>query len=305
MPEEVEVRIDQGIPLPILVGSMFALTLASTYFLAFIAVIIYVQSHTNWLGIPSPREMDWAIRHFFGAATLFTIAALIYGLYSISDAGTDSTFIKLKGEPLSDEEREMFERFFHDPNSSHPSHTGSSHPSFNSSKIVKFISNDINAWALGSIDHGYMSFSTTSLELPEEQIKGIFLHEFGHLVSNDSKKMTFAKSFQNALVSFAMITPLKNFLKFTIFILTQLVLMKVSREREYRADQFAVHIDEDNGIVSALQSIKTSKLELVDYGDAKVYMFSLPNIDSMFATHPPLENRIARLTKSQIVSPTE
>ncbi|MFZ8768309.1 M48 family metalloprotease [Vibrio harveyi] len=308
MTDTLEVRVDRGLPLPVVATGMFLLTIVTTYIIAYAAVLAYMFNHTNWLGVPDANELVWSITVFFGSATLFPIAALIYAIYSVSDSGTDSAFNKMESEPLDDDEKAMLERILNDFEgltvSDDSSRTSISH-SLDINSVYKFKSKDVNAWALGGIDKGYMAFSSESLSLPEDQIKGILLHEYGHLLTGDTKRMTFAKSFQNALVSFAMITPFKNFLRYTVFIMTQLILMKVSRDREFRADELAASLDKDNGIEAALQTIRDGDRKLIDYHDNGVYMFSvISRLDGLLATHPPLSERISRLSKRKAAHKT-
>ncbi|MDW6002313.1 M48 family metalloprotease [Vibrio mangrovi] len=287
---DIKSSIDPGFPLWMVASGMFLLTLLITYPIAYIAVIIYMQDHISWFGTPDLRELTWAIQTFFGLATLFPTIALLYSLLMISYGITKEFFEKNGGQPLDHHEKEMFESFLNEASNWCGKLTAKN--------IRKYDAHDINAWALGTVDAGYMSFSSATLKLPQNEIKGIFFHELGHLVYGDTRKMAFTRAFQDALVSFVLITPLKDIFRYTIFILTQLVVMKISRDREYRADSFALQADDTDGIIYALYSIKDSDTALVNYKDYDVYMFSLKvDTESLFATHPPLGYRISKLIK--------
>ncbi|MDK9790042.1 M48 family metallopeptidase [Vibrio sp. D431a] len=286
---------ETGVPLWIIALGMFALTILVTYIIAYVSVIIHMLDHLNWWGNPDPQELTWAILTFFSLATLYPLGALIYAFYSISDSQTKKFFDRYAGSRLNEKEEEMFRGFISEASS----YTGE----FDASTIRKYESADINAWALGTTDAGYMSFSSETLKLPEKEIKGIFYHELGHLVTKDTQKAAFAKAFQEAVISFGLVTPLKNILRYTFFIMTQLVLMKVSRDREYRADQFAIEADPDCGVLGALESIRASNYEVVNPDELDVYMFSLKfEEDSVFATHPTLDNRIIRIVDKKAAS---
>lgn len=93
------------------------------------------------------------------------------------------------------------------------------------------------------------------------------------------------------------------YLDFVLPIITQVLYLYLSRSREYMADA-AVQLTGDNqAMIQALQKISgnyaakcDSDDELVNIGDkyrSAAYIFSKG--DSIFSTHPSIENRIKKL----------
>lgn len=98
--------------------------------------------------------------------------------------------------------------------------------------------------------------------------------------------------------------------------LAMLIRMAVSREREYLADAGAVELTRyPQGLISALQKLGACRepLEVANRATSHLYIVNplrnaLKNdghqLDSVFRTHPPLQDRIARLT-ALISAPVE
>lgn len=90
--------------------------------------------------------------------------------------------------------------------------------------------------------------------------------------------------------------------------LAMLIRMSVSREREYLADAGAVELTRyPQGLISALQKLGACRepLEVANRATSHLYIVNPlknaltgggHNLDSMFRTHPPLRDRIARLS---------
>jgi heat shock protein HtpX len=83
-------------------------------------------------------------------------------------------------------------------------------------------------------------------------------------------------------------------------IFTQLVQLAVSRQREYLADSSGAYLTRNpEGLASALEKIKNFNInEKVNGAVSHLYFVNplLPkNAESLFATHPPIEERIRRL----------
>jgi len=89
-------------------------------------------------------------------------------------------------------------------------------------------------------------------------------------------------------------------------IFAQLIKMAVSRQREYLADASAALLTRyPEGLASALQKIANADLPLRNANHATAHLFLANPFDphvtkkfeQLFSTHPPIEERIARLRK--------
>ena len=91
-------------------------------------------------------------------------------------------------------------------------------------------------------------------------------------------------------------------------ILVFLIRAAISREREYLADATGAEIIRDpEALASALEKIANNKLKLRTASEATAHLFITNpflkdrlNIQELFATHPPIHKRIARLRQLAI-----
>jgi len=91
-------------------------------------------------------------------------------------------------------------------------------------------------------------------------------------------------------------------------ILVFLIRAAISREREYLADATGAEIIRDpEALASALEKIANTKLKLRTASEATAHLFITNpflkdrlNIEELFATHPPIHKRIARLRQLTI-----
>jgi heat shock protein HtpX len=87
-------------------------------------------------------------------------------------------------------------------------------------------------------------------------------------------------------------------------ILAAIIRMAISREREYLADSSAVMLTRyPEGLISALEKLKSNSIPLQRESKTIAHLYiSNPLksgiINNLFATHPPLEKRIARLREN-------
>jgi heat shock protein HtpX len=83
------------------------------------------------------------------------------------------------------------------------------------------------------------------------------------------------------------------------------VQMAVSRQREYLADASGVLMDRDpEGMITALQKLQTATRPMQRQNTATAHLFFANPLKSgffsrMFSTHPPLDQRIARLEQNK------
>ena len=86
-------------------------------------------------------------------------------------------------------------------------------------------------------------------------------------------------------------------------LVSQLLQMAISRKREFAADAFAAKVNgQSDGIADALEVLQNCEKDMTRKdvqelgGSALASMYiSFPNFGSLFATHPPLAERIRRL----------
>ncbi len=176
----------------------------------------------------------------------------------------------------------------------------------------------LNAFATGrNPEHGVIVFTRGLLErLNKEEIRGVAAHEMSHIGNRDILIGTVAVIFTS------MIAIASRFMFFSggsrdrgglIMMIVGLALLiiapliatmlklAISRKREFLADASAVMLTRyPEGLASALEKISTDARPVTTASNATAHLFianplKQKKITKMFMTHPPVEERIARL----------
>jgi len=185
----------------------------------------------------------------------------------------------------------------------------------------------INAFATGrDPKHSSISLTTGAIsKLENEELEGVIAHELSHIKNYDIRLMTIV------IILVGMISILSDwFFRASLFggkksdsegggagilaiigviliilspLIAQLIKLAVSRKREYLADASGALLTRyPEGLANALEKIKNddSKLNAATTATAHLYISNpFKNkgtfIVGLFSTHPPLEDRIAKL----------
>ncbi|GAB4186602.1 MAG: protease HtpX [Simkaniaceae bacterium] len=185
-----------------------------------------------------------------------------------------------------------------------------------------------NAFATGPTqNHSLVAVSTGLMEkMSPEELEAVLAHEISHIANGDMVTMTLLQGIVNAFVMFlARILAyvfsgfgrsndnrggsIMSYYLFTLLfevvfmILGSLVVAAFSRYREFRADFGGARLTGKEKMIAALDKLRLStrqKEELEGKKSFQALMISTPTkfgIMRLFATHPPLDERIARLKK--------
>ena len=179
-----------------------------------------------------------------------------------------------------------------------------------------------NAFATGrSPEHAAVAVNTGLLRhLSREEVMGVLSHELGHVRNRDTLTMTIAATLAGAvgmLANFAFFfggrdeegrpaNPIVGILAMILApLVASLVQMAISRSREYEADRAGAEISgHPEWLASALQRLHEGTATIpnptAEAHPALAHMYidnplSGGGMASLFSTHPPMEERIARL----------
>lgn len=188
--------------------------------------------------------------------------------------------------------------------------------------IIK--SQDINAFATGrNPEHALIGVTEGALEkLDRDELEGVLAHELSHIRNYDILFMTLVATLVGVIVILSELFR-RSFwyaktdrderkgggilliigLLFAILapFLMKLVQLAVSRKREYLADSSAVEIGRNpDGLADALEKIKDYNQGRMRTSNAINHLFIANplrerNVEALFSTHPPIEERIKRL----------
>ena len=186
-----------------------------------------------------------------------------------------------------------------------------------------------NAFATGrnpqhaavAVTHGIMRI------MDETELEGVLAHELSHVLNRDILISTVAATVAGAISMLANMAqwglmfggsrhddegrgtnPIALLLTVILAPLAaMLIQMAVSRSREYQADASGAQLTRNpNGLASALTKLgQASRIVPMDASPATAHLFivnplSGSMLSNLFATHPPLEERIARLRAMRV-----
>ena len=190
-------------------------------------------------------------------------------------------------------------------------------------------SNEVNAFATGpSQSHSLVAVSTGLLQrMKETEVKAVLGHEITHIANGDMVTMTLLQGVVNAFVMFlARVLAYAfsgigrsnressgggygSFILFTwlfqtvFMILGSMLIAAYSRWREFRADRGGARLAGKDNMIDALktlrvlQEIRDPRTEQPAFAAFKISSQVKKGLAHLFATHPPLEERIERLKK--------
>lgn len=190
-------------------------------------------------------------------------------------------------------------------------------------EVGVYEADDINAFATGPTRNRALVAVSTGLlrRMNRSEVEGVLAHEVAHIANGDMVTMTLLQGVVNAFVmflaraiawavasatrrsedegpSYALFFVVQIVLEIVFMILGSIVVAAFSRYREYRADAGGARLAGRENMVRALEALRRD----VDAAAADVQpavatlRISNPGgLARLFATHPPLEARIARL----------
>jgi heat shock protein HtpX len=191
-------------------------------------------------------------------------------------------------------------------------------------KVYLIDSAQPNAFATGRNPQNAAVAATTGLvqRLSRDELMGVMAHELGHVRNRDSLTMTVTAVLAGAIGMLAQSlfffggfgrrdrdSPLGGMGALLVMILApiaaMLVQMAISRSREYEADRAGAELSgRPLALASALRKISGEAAQVpnpvAEAHPASAHLFIVNPLhgagaDSLFSTHPSMENRIARL----------
>jgi len=190
-----------------------------------------------------------------------------------------------------------------------------------------------NAFATGRNPENAVVAVTRGLmrTMNQNELAGVLAHELGHVKNRDILIGTIAATMAGAIMLIANIAKWSAIfggfrgdddegggfigliaMAIVAPIAAMLIQMAISRSREYLADSTAANITGNTeGLASALEKLGAYSRQIPMQAEpATAHMFianplSGRNLTKWFSTHPPIEDRVARLRGTKIIRNTE
>jgi heat shock protein HtpX len=185
-------------------------------------------------------------------------------------------------------------------------------------EVGVYDSPEVNAFATGpSKKRSLVAVSTGLLRnMTRDEVQGVLAHEVSHVGNGDMVTMTLLQGVVNAFVMFlarivahvvrqsldsryadAVAFMVMIVLQVVLGVLGSLVVAAFSRQREFRADAGGAALAGRGAMLGALRRLQAT-VERVDVSQPALASFKIAGGRSflqLFSTHPPLDERIARL----------
>ncbi len=196
-------------------------------------------------------------------------------------------------------------------------------------EVGYYESPEVNAFATGPTkSRALVAVSTGLLQrMGRQEVEGVLGHEIAHVANGDMVTMTLIQGVINAFVMFlarVLAFVVASFIRgrdderggsywiqyllvfvfeILLSILGAMVVAFFSRFREYRADAGGARLAGRTSMISALEALQRTT-QLIEPGKPSVATLKISGrktggFFAMFATHPPLADRIARLKMMQ------
>ncbi len=190
---------------------------------------------------------------------------------------------------------------------------------YNSPEVNAFATGPTRSRSLVAVSSGLLNRMNTA------EVDAVLAHEVSHVANGDMVTMTLLQGVVNAFVMFFarvlayvvsrmgrqrddgavgspfLYTILVFVFEIAFMILGSIVIATYSRFREYRADAGGARLVGRDKMVQALEALKrTQEIQDPHVDQPAFQSFKISNtkrILSLFSSHPPLEDRIARLKR--------
>ena len=188
-------------------------------------------------------------------------------------------------------------------------------------EVGVYESPEVNAFATGPTKNNALVAVSSGIlnAMNEDELDGVIGHEVAHVANGDMVTMTLIQGVINTLVLLAahivsrMIASNDNRggglsqyfvfygLQIVFGLFGAIVVNAFSRWREYRADAGSARLAGREKMIAGLKRLK-STIDYVDTSDKAVQTLKISNrpgglMAALFSTHPPLDERIARLER--------
>lgn len=161
-------------------------------------------------------------------------------------------------------------------------------------RVGIFPAEDINGFAVADKDGGtVIGVSQAAVDqLSQGQLDALLSHELGHIVTGDMARIMFARGFQGSLVWWMLFSPLKALGRRTFSTIGEMMVLGLSRSREFRADAFGAAMAGKANMVALLNALETRQPRAPSATAVAPELFFHDVARRLFSTHPATRARV-------------
>lgn len=284
--------------------------------LAIIVVGGVVLNLLGFSGILAQNGVDLDMRALFMLALVFGFAGSFISLLISKPMAKMAARVQIIDQP-----RTHHERWLMDTVAELARKAGIGMP-----EVGIFPAQQANAFATGwNKNNALVAVSEGMLQrFSAEEVKAVMAHEIGHITNGDMVTLSLVQGVVNTFVIFfARVIGffvdrvlLKNerglgpgyyitsiVMDIVLGFIAMMIVAWFSRQREYRADAAGARLADRRGMISALQRLQAEYGMPNQMPDSMVAFGinggGLKGLKAMFASHPPLDDRIAALQEQR------
>lgn len=284
--------------------------------LAILVVGGVVLNLLGFSGILAQNGVDLDMRALFVLALVFGFAGSFISLLISKPMAKMATKVQIIEQPRTDHERWLMSTV-----TELARKAGIGMP-----EVGIFPAQQANAFATGwNKNNALVAVSEGMLQrFSREEVKAVMAHEIGHVANGDMVTLSLVQGVVNTFVIFlARVIGffvdrvlLKNerglgpgyyitsiVMDIVLGFLAMTIVAWFSRQREYRADAAGARLADRRGMINALQRLQAEYGVPNQMPDSMVAFGinggGLQGMKAMFASHPPLEDRIAALEEQR------
>ncbi len=284
--------------------------------LAIIVVGGVVLNLLGFSGILAQNGVDLDMRALFMLALVFGFAGSFISLLISKPMAKMAARVQIIDQP-----RTQHERWLMDTVAELARKAGIGMP-----EVGIFPAQQANAFATGwNKNNALVAVSEGMLQrFSAEEVKAVMAHEIGHVANGDMVTLSLVQGVVNTFVIFfARVIGffvdrvlLKNerglgpgyyitsiVMDIVLGFIAMMIVAWFSRQREYRADAAGARLADRRGMISALQRLQAEYGMPNQMPDSMVAFGinggGLKGLKAMFASHPPLDDRIAALQEQR------
>lgn len=284
--------------------------------LAIIVVGGVVLNLLGFSGILAQNGVDLDMRALFMLALVFGFAGSFISLLISKPMAKMAARVQIIDQP-----RTHHERWLMDTVAELARKAGIGMP-----EVGIFPAQQANAFATGwNKNNALVAVSEGMLQrFSAEEVKAVMAHEIGHIANGDMVTLSLVQGVVNTFVIFfARVIGffvdrvlLKNerglgpgyyitsiVMDIVLGFIAMMIVAWFSRQREYRADAAGARLADRRGMISALQRLQAEYGMPNQMPDSMVAFGinggGLKGLKAMFASHPPLDDRIAALQEQR------
>lgn len=193
-------------------------------------------------------------------------------------------------------------------------------------EVAIYQAQEMNAFATGAFKNSALVAVSTGLmqQMSRDEVEAVLAHEMSHVNNGDMVTLALLQGLANTFVIFfsrlvanVVINAISKdsdnarglyyivymVLQVVFMLLANIVIFWFSRRREYAADSGSAHLVGSRKMIAALKKLGQPQGKQEELPQAiEAFGINSPKKDSLFSTHPSLENRIAALEQGNYLA---